>query len=104
MSEYEIKTMVKENDGHSYTRHFYLSDNLGIVDHKEDGPAVIVVDKFDGVTTEYWYHHGQLHRLDGPAVVETIDRDEDGKRVQRKHEQFSFLLHICIFCSYLLDK
>ena len=31
--------------------------------HREDGPAI---ESAKG--TRYWYHHGKLHREDGPAI------------------------------------
>jgi hypothetical protein len=32
--------------------------------HREDGPAVVEPDG-----TEWWYRNGQLHREDGPAII-----------------------------------
>jgi hypothetical protein len=36
---------------------------------REDGPAVLIVDRRTGIwTREGWFHRGRLHRDDGPAV------------------------------------
>lgn len=46
--------------------------------HRLDGPAVV---QSDG--SEFWFHNGSLHRLDGPAVVQS-----DGTTAWKRHGKF----------------
>jgi len=52
-------TMTVESDGDKLWR-----NSAGQL-HREDGPAIIYPDGYQG-----WYHDGKLHREDGPAVTE----------------------------------
>ena len=62
--------------------------------HREDGPAVITVSG-----SEYWYQHGKLHCLDGPAVKHENDYKAwwyQGKKIivnnQKDFEQYIKLI------------
>lgn len=39
--------------------------------HRDDGPAIICPNG-----SRYWYQHGQLHRVGGPAVSEPFNHVE----------------------------
>ena len=80
MAEYKINKVVEEGDGdYSFTRHFYVNEELDVVLHNDDGPAVIVNHPAELKHTEYWYQHGSLHRTDGPAVVESVFDEVTGE-------------------------
>jgi hypothetical protein len=50
--------------------------------HRKDGPAIVERDPFTGrVLLEEWYKDGKLHRENGPAVVHY---DEDGPGIQHQ--------------------
>lgn len=48
--------------------HLERTTSYGAVLHRERGPAVM----FDDGSRE-WYFHGDLHRTDGPAVIDALD-------------------------------
>jgi hypothetical protein len=52
--------------------------------HREDGPAMEVRDVTTGKSIEWWYEHGRRHREDGPACVIVYG---DGRRQERNYER-----------------
>ena len=47
---------------------YYYKDPIYYILHREDGPAV---ERADG--DELWYQNGELHRLDGPAIISVFN-------------------------------
>lgn len=86
----------------------FVDDNYFL--HAEDGPAVVRYywgdNYWDGYnkhlyTKELWYHHGKLHRTDGPAVT-YLDGGQvwyvDGKKVNCfSQEEFKQLMKLKSF-------
>lgn len=57
--------LISSNNIEEWTEKFTTPDGEpGIRFHRDDGPAQILPDG-----THRWFHHGLLHRTDGPAVV-----------------------------------
>ena len=66
---------ICETDGNG-TKHWYLNGER----HREDGPAVELVDG-----SKIWFLNGKLHRTDGPAIEYANGTKEwylNGKEVQ----------------------
>lgn len=64
--EGEPALVVEEVDGSKQV--FYYQNNLL---HREDGPAEIFIDPDGNIYSESWIQMGHLHRLDGPALINT---------------------------------
>jgi len=66
----EIESIKKKE----YQRRLVYTDNEMRITYKiegklhcEDGPAEI-----DNYRIQYWYNNGELHRLDGPAIIDDL--------------------------------
>jgi len=60
--------------------------------HREDGPALIIVRK-NGSTYEAYYHDGQLDRTDGPAIIK---HESDGSLCEEYYRAGKFVKAECL--------
>jgi hypothetical protein len=63
-----------------YGSEYWYDDNHKL--HRDDGPALI---HFTGI--EYWYNHGSLHRLNGPAIISKPNGDYLGEYYWYQYDQ-----------------
>jgi hypothetical protein len=73
--------------------HYYDENRTS---HREDGPAVFFPKSWNGTDESYWYNHGTLHRVGGPAVDNRNAREwiqngkhhrDDGPAITHKNGQ-----------------
>jgi hypothetical protein len=68
MNQYIVKVYTEKEDGVAGT-YWYDENDLNF--HRIEGPAI---EKPNG--DKFWFIHGRLHRLDGPAMITLVSDNQ----------------------------